>query len=218
MRHGIRPRGSRSWEIKVNIGKDPVTKRARYRWVYVEGTRADARNKQTEILDSVRKGEFVDASKDTVAGVLRRWFDHARLNGEVSPTTLERYQSIIDRRLISWLGHIRTQALTSADIEAAWLKTRDELGLSTTTLRQFHIVLLSALRHAVRRKVLARNPMDADEMTLPKAREVVPTTLDTAQSATLLAAIRHTALYVPASMTNPWWSANTTASRCGRAR
>lgn len=45
----IRQRGN-SYNIAISLGKDPVTKRYKYQWATIKGTRKDAEKKLAEML------------------------------------------------------------------------------------------------------------------------------------------------------------------------
>ena len=62
----LRQRGN-SWELKFDIGRDPVTGQRRTRTATFRGTVKGARARLRELLSSVDKGEHVAPSKVAVA-------------------------------------------------------------------------------------------------------------------------------------------------------
>jgi hypothetical protein len=80
----IRRRGERSWELKFDIGADPVTGKRRVRYASFKGTKRDAEIELSRLVTQNAAGEGVDPSKATVAEFVDRWErDWASVN--VSP-------------------------------------------------------------------------------------------------------------------------------------
>jgi integrase len=82
--------------------------------------------------------------------------------------TREDYQSIIDKRIIPALGHLRLQQITSPIIQA-FCNDLSSNNLSPRTVKYVFDVLRMALQFAVRRGLLHRNPSDLVE--LPRQRQ-----------------------------------------------
>jgi Phage integrase, N-terminal SAM-like domain len=87
----IRRTGSRSWELKFDIGTDPLTGKRRIRYHAFKGTKREAALELARLVSANTKGEYVDPSRETVNAFLDRWErDWASTN--VSPKTLETYK------------------------------------------------------------------------------------------------------------------------------
>src|ERR1700724_1768393 len=69
----IRRRGERSWELKFDIGADPVTGKRRIRFHSFKGTKRDAQSELTRLMAGVDAGNYVDPSKATLTEYLDRW-------------------------------------------------------------------------------------------------------------------------------------------------
>ena len=69
----IRKRGAKSWRIKYEIGRDPVTGKRRTAYETVKGTKKDAQTVLAKRLTEVAEGEFVSSSPTTVADYARHW-------------------------------------------------------------------------------------------------------------------------------------------------
>jgi hypothetical protein len=52
----IRRRGARSWELKYDIGRDPLTGRRQIRYASVKGTRREAQAELTKLVHDVHTG------------------------------------------------------------------------------------------------------------------------------------------------------------------
>jgi hypothetical protein len=83
----VRRRGDRSWEIKFDLGTDPLTGKRLTRYHSFKGTKREAEGELIRLKAGVDKGEYVDPSKLTVAQFLDRWEEWAA--GQVSAKTLE---------------------------------------------------------------------------------------------------------------------------------
>ena len=73
MRGHIRRRGTRSWAIVIDLGRDPATGKRRQRWVSVKGTKRDAQRRLTELLRRYDTGTWMEPSRITVAEFLERY-------------------------------------------------------------------------------------------------------------------------------------------------
>ncbi len=202
MRGHIRRRGSRSWAIVVDLGRDLNGKR-RQKWHSVKGARSDAEAELVRILHELGTGTYVEASKVTVQEFLERWLvDHAA--SQVSAKTLERYEQILRGHVIPALGSQRLVNLRPDQIQQFYAKSlrsgrKDgKGGLSPLTVQHFHRVLRRALQTAVRWRVLAVNPADNAEAPVATAREM--TVLNEAESITLIQSLEHHRLHMPVLM------------------
>ncbi len=161
----IRRRGKGSWQVTVDLGKDPMTGWRRRRFLPVKGTKRDADRALAEAIHQRDTGIDVSPGKLTVADYLRRWLrDYAAQS--VTASTLERYTSIVERHLIPALGSLRLRDLRPAHIQAAYGRARAlggradgaAGGLSPRTVLKHHRLLHEALSHAVEWQLLALNP------------------------------------------------------------
>ena len=134
--------------------------------------------KLTVALRAQQQGELIPAERETTAQFLERWLVDVVKPG-VRPRTHEAYALNV-RRLLPYIGKERLTALTPAKIQAAYgaLLTKGlsrrtaERGLSRRTVEQAHTVLHTALRYAVRARLLAFNPADAVIAPRPERREM----------------------------------------------
>jgi hypothetical protein len=69
----IRRRGKQSWELKFDLGVDPVTSKRRIRYTSFKGTRRDAQLELARLVAQNAAGEGVDPSRVTVAEFMQRW-------------------------------------------------------------------------------------------------------------------------------------------------
>ena len=157
----IRRRGERSWELKFDIGADPLTGRRRIRYQSFKGTKREAEIELGRIVAQNAAGEGVDPSKETVAEFLQRWDrDWASMN--VSPKTLERYRQIIKLNVVPHIGAVRIQKLRPMHLNELYAKLlrtggHDGAPLSARSVGHVHRLLHRALGHAATWGVVAAN-------------------------------------------------------------
>jgi site-specific recombinase XerC len=158
--------------------------RRRQKWIAFRGSKRQA---QIELHRLIAKRETLpDAGKITLGKYLDTWVDEQRVGNRA----LERYRDVIRKNVMPGLGHITLAKLTSDQISAHYTKQlangrRDGSGgLSPASVRYQHILLGKALRNAVMRGLLIRNPIDAVES--PHIEKAPMQTLDLDQAAKVL--------------------------------
>jgi integrase len=195
----IRPRGPGSWELKYDLGRDPITGERRVRYKTVHGCKRDAQQELRRLLGAVDSGRHVDPSKLTCGTWLEQWLGEARHN--VAPKTHERYTEIVRKHLVPALGAIGLAKLAPVHVQAYYAAAlaggrRDgKGGLSAQTVRHHDRVLNVALKQARALRLIATNPIE--DVTRPQVERREIEVLDADGSARLLATAAATRLYVP---------------------
>ena len=177
MRGHITQRAKGSWSIVLDLGRDPSTGKRRQKWVTVRGTKKDAEKKLTELQSQLDSGDYVQSAKLTLGEFLERWLkDHVW--PYLSPETAQGYQVIVQKHLIPALGRRALNNLQPDVLQAYYAQKlasgrRDgKGGLSPRTVRHHHTTLHTALKSAVKWKLLTRNPADAVEAPRFQRREM----------------------------------------------
>jgi integrase len=171
-------------------------------------TRKEVQQKLTAALRDQQQGLPIVGGQQSVAQFLERWLVDVVKPG-VRPRTWEAYRLNV-QRLLPLLGRHRLVPLTPQLIQAAYgellerghVRAKTSRGLSRRTVEQAHTVLHTALRYAVRARLLAYNPCDAVVAPRPERREMK--TLDLDQLRCLFeanAADRHVALWTVMGLT-----------------
>lgn len=197
MRGHIRKRGKHSWTVYIYKGRDESGRR-RYDTSTVRGSRDDAEAECTRLLRDLDTGSYVEPSRMTVEDLLLKWLDSARMS--VAPKTFERYEEIVRKHLIPTLGSRLLTKLRALHIEAYYAEAlatgrcNKRGGLSAQTVLHHHRVLRKALQKAVKWQLLTRNPAADVDPPRPERRQMQ--TLESDDTAQLLAAARRTRLYV----------------------
>ena len=151
----ITRRGERSWRLKYELPRDPVSGERRIGYTTIRGKRADAERELRAILHKQDTGVAVDPTVVTVAEYVETWLAEIAPR-RVQPKALERYQSLAAHQIKPHLGAIMLQKLRPADIDA-WLQALRGSGLSVRSVRHAHGVLRTALAHAAAVELVGRN-------------------------------------------------------------
>lgn len=125
-------------------------------------TKRAAERRLARELVAAADGEHVEPSKLTVAEYLQAWLPTMRAT--VRPSTYLAYELHV-RRIVPLIGHLRLQALTTADIERMYARLVTENGasghpLAPATCRAVHGALHRALAKAAKERRIPRNPAD----------------------------------------------------------
>lgn len=171
----IYPRGKNVFQVRIFLGYDPETGKRRNLCRTVHGTKKDAQTLLTKLLRDRDTGEIVEPSKLTVGAFLDRWIKDAA-TGRVRARTLDDYQAIIRRYLKPAFGGRRLDQLTALEIQSFYTKMQAPkphgMALAPRTVRYAHAVLHSALKQAVRWRILASNAAEAVELPRQTRREM----------------------------------------------
>ena len=160
MKGYIRNVGPNCWQLFFDLPRrlDPATGRTKRRQgcVTFHGTKKEAEAKLTDTVNKVNKREYVDATKLTVGDWLDTWFAKA-IEPAKRPRKVRVYRDIIGKYLKPALGTIRLQDLSQLDIEKYYADRRREDSLSEATLQLHHSVVSSALKSAVKKRLVPHN-------------------------------------------------------------
>ncbi len=176
MKGHIRARGAGSWELKYDIGRDPLTGRRVSKYATVHGAKRDAQRELRRLLKTVDDGMHSDPGRLTVADWLNQWLDEARYS--VSPKTLERYREIVEKHLVPNLGALPLGKLQPMHIQNYYTKALasgrcdGKGGLAPQTVRHHDRVLNVALKRARSLRLIPGNPVDDVKRPMVERREV----------------------------------------------
>lgn len=102
-------RSKGSWEIAIDVGRDPATGKRLQRWATVRGTKRDAERRLTELAVEVEKRTYVKSAHNlTLGDYLTDWLQtHAELH--CRPRTAEGYRFIVNCHLILGMSRIAAE-------------------------------------------------------------------------------------------------------------
>ena len=199
----IRQRGQQSWELKFDLGRDPITGKRISRYVTFRGTKRQAQAELNRLLNRRNEGRYVDPTKMTVAEYLRHWLS-VDIDRRVAAKTAARHHGIVQHQIIPRLGDVPMRKLSAVHIEAfeaglqhdGYVKGRKRgQSLTAQTVLHVHRTLSQALSHAVKNEVLFKNPAEQVKPPRPPSREIK--ILTKPEVAALLQAAGPTYLYLP---------------------
>src|SRR5262245_45517192 len=141
----LRQRGPSSWQLRVYLGLDAETGRARWATKTVHGTR---RHPTAQLVECVQEAGYARLPAGTVAELLDRGLAHA--SSAWSTSTLRQKRSVIECHLKPLLGHVAVNKLTTVDVDDVYRHLlraggTDGRPLAPGTVHRVHVVLHRAL-------------------------------------------------------------------------
>ena len=191
----ITRRGKDSWRIKFEIGRDHVTGKRQTRYQTVRGTKAEAKIEAAKIVAGWSKGQYVEASKETIAQFAARWLrDWAAAN--TSNKTYTRYEQLLRLQVSAHIGAVPIQKLNAATLQTLYANLQRG-GLSSRTVLHVHDVVHRMLRHAAQWGTVYQNAASLVDAPVVKSKEME--ILTPQQGQTVLQTLRGRSLYVIAA-------------------
>ena len=161
----LRQRTKGSWQITIYQGY--LNGRPVRFHETVKGPKEKAVKRMRELEYSLDHGVPIPSGDITVEAYLIGWLE-GYVKVKCSQRTYDGYESIIKCHLIPALGHLQLRKLQPEMIEAYYGKACERL--SARTVQHHHRLLSEALKHAVRKGHLGRNPADLAEAPSPRKR------------------------------------------------
>ena len=175
-------RGRHRWLVRVFLGRDHQTRRRRYFSRTVHGPVRQAQTYLNKVLRERDLGRQVEGVTVTLDEFLNRWLDTAA-KPKLREKSYRSYESLLGRYIRPVLGEKLLSAISPLDMQDAYQRIIDR-GLSSRTVRYAHSVLRSAMRQAIRWRLLAQDPTDGAQ--LPRLRRREMRVLSAAQSRAFL--------------------------------
>jgi integrase len=165
-------RGRHRWLVRVFLGRDRETRRRRYLSRTVHGPVRQAQSYLNKVLRERDLGRRVEGVTVTVTldEFLDRWLDTAA-KPKLRDKSYESYESLLRRYIRPVLGGRILSAVTPLDVQDAYQKMIDR-GLSSRTVRYAHSVLHSAIRQAIRWRLLLQDPTECAQLPRLGRREM----------------------------------------------
>jgi integrase len=151
---GIYQRGDGQWVGSVSLGYDASGKRRRK--VVYGATKDEVQKKLRKVQVKSDAGTLAEAGSLTVGDFLQNWLETTAKN-KVRPTTYNRYEQLVRIHLIPAIGWVSMSKLGTVHVEQCYAEMESR-NATAWTRKMAATVLNCALRHAVRRKLIAFNP------------------------------------------------------------
>jgi integrase len=172
----IRQKGPDRWQVRVSLGRDPVTGHYRYLHRDVRGGKREARRVATQLAAEVDRGGHQHPNRYTVAELLEAWITHIEAQGR-APSTLSRYRSAMRANIVPALGTVTIDKLGPAQLDMFYAALAKG-GLSPLTVRKCHAMLSAALNQAFKWGWIDRNPADRASPPGIRQKEIIPPTAE----------------------------------------
>ena len=162
------------WQGAVTIGRNDDGS-PRRQFIYGK-TRREVAEKVNSLINSINNGTFIDKYKNpTVEAWLNFWLVTYKKNS-VKQKTYDQYEGVIRVHLIPEFGQLRLVDLTESHLQKFYNRLFSE-GLSARTIQIINTILHSALKKAIKSRLLLFNVCDAVELPkqVQKERRVLTT-------------------------------------------
>jgi integrase len=175
MKGFMRQRGD-AWELRVYVGRDPVTGKQRYATRTVRAGKRVAQRTLAGMVTDAEHGLSVRTNA-TAGELIEGWFEQAA--GDFSPKTVKETRGFIDRNLLPAIGAVPLAKLKASDLDRLYRRLLasgavDGGGLAPATVRRIHGILRRALAQGVRWGWLGVNPAAATSPPRVPQPEIKP--------------------------------------------
>ena len=163
-------RGRRRWLVRVFLGRDRETCRRRYLSRTVHGPVRQAQTYLNKVLRERDLGRRVEGIAITLNEYLNRWLETAA-KPKLREKSYQSYESLLRRYIRPLLGERMLSAICPLDVQDLYQKMIGR-GLSSRTVRYTHSVLRSAMRQAIRWRLLLEDPTNGAQLPRLRRREM----------------------------------------------
>lgn len=157
-------RGPTTWLVRIYVGRDSETRRRRYVGKFIHGGLRSAQAHLNRMLAERDLGRNIRSSRQTLSMYLDHWLNICA-RPRLRVKSFRDYSTLLARYVRPRLGSRLLGELSSGEIQALYGELLNR-KLSGRTICYTHSVLFSALRQAVRWKLLLENP--AQDIHLPR--------------------------------------------------
>lgn len=162
-------RGDNSWTVRIFLGRDANGKRNYFNQT-VRGTKKDAQKFLTAKLREKDLGVLIEPAAMPLREYLTRWLDEVA-KPRLRARTHEQYTWLVKGYIEKALGTRRLSDVQPYDVQKFYSDLQKQ-GLSGRTVRYTHNVLSSALKQAVRWKMISSNPCDHCDLPRHEKKEM----------------------------------------------
>ena len=185
--------GDVTYQIIIELGKDPVTGKRQRIFRTVKGTKKQAQALMDKMKVELERGYVHDPSNMKLADWMHQWLDYYLPN--IAATTRTNYKRDIERHIIPDLGHVQLRLITPMVVQSWVNDLTTKKGLSPKSVRNIFLNLKSAMGKAVILRMLPYNPCEGT--VLPKSVKYKATIYTVKEMNDMLTLARGTDMYVP---------------------
>jgi integrase len=175
MRGSMRQRGD-SWQLRVYLGRDPLTGEKRWVSKTIKGGKREAQRALAAMV-AAADDTGVAPSTGTVSELLKRWFENS--SADFSPSTALETTNFMRRYIEPGLGRFPVGRLRTEDIDRLYRELRKRGGqngkpLAPATVRRVHVIVHRSLEQAVRWGWIPTNPAHKAQVPRIPAPDIRP--------------------------------------------
>ncbi len=159
-----------TWLVRIFLGREADGKRKYYSKT-IHGAKKDAQKFLTAKLREKDLGIFVEPASMHLNDYLDRWLRDVAKQ-KLSERTFENYEALLKSHIRGKIGTKRLSDLQAYEIQKLY-KEMNDAGYSSRTVRHAHTVLSSALKQAVKWRLLFQNPCDLCELPKMEKKEMM---------------------------------------------
>ena len=183
--------GSTSYQITIELDRDPITGKRKRHYVTVNGTKKQAQIELRRLLTEYESGNIVNPSTMPLKAWVTQWLND--YNPNIEDTTRDSYEEKIRNHIAPNIGTIPLKSLNAMAIQS-WINDMKKRGLSSKTIRNTFNILNPALKKALEMQMIKSNPCES--AVLPKLQKPKITVYDTAQIKQVLSTAKGTDIYI----------------------
>jgi integrase len=157
----ITKRNNNTWLVRIFLGRDAKNKR-KYFNKTIHGTKKDAQKYLTAKLREKDLGVFVEPASMPLNEFLDKWLDEIAVL-KLREQTLIGYKWLLNRYIRPKLGSKRLSDIQSYEVQKIYNDMK-KAKYSPKTIRHAHNFLSSAMKQAVKWKMLMQNPCELCEL------------------------------------------------------
>jgi integrase len=135
------------WELRVSLGKDPLTGKWKQLSKTFHGPARAADDALRDLIDQQAPSR-TDGVGATFGQLLDQWLEECE-RMDLSPTTIRTYRAQIERTIRPNLGKVTLNRLTAKNLDALYGAMKNA-GKSPKTIRNHHAIIATALHQGVR--------------------------------------------------------------------
>jgi integrase len=156
--------------VRVYLGRDHQTRKRRYLSRTVHGPIRHAQTYLNKVLRERDLGRGLEAVETTLDQFLDRWLDTSA-KPRLREKSYRSYESLLKRYIRPVIGERILSAISPLDVQSACQKMV-ECSLSARTIRYAYSVLRSAMRQAIRWRLLLEDPTNGVQLPRLRRREM----------------------------------------------